>query len=118
MKSIEELQGFLERNSVPIILKFTARWCGPCKATKPYFDERYEELSAKYDVELVEVDIDESSNIYSRLKRLRLLSGIPTLFFYNRDNSEIYPDVFVTSGRNEKILEFFNLCEDELKKDT
>lgn len=46
----------LDDDDILCIVKFSAKWCGPCKAIK----KQYEELSKKYiDNIFVHVDIDE-----------------------------------------------------------
>ncbi|KXZ49504.1 hypothetical protein GPECTOR_21g730 [Gonium pectorale] len=44
----------------PMIVDFTAQWCGPCQRVAP----KYDELSNKYpDVQFVKVDVDELNDV-------------------------------------------------------
>ena len=44
------------------LLKFSARWCGPCKALTALFDDE-KEIFDKAGVEVQEIDIDNHANM-------------------------------------------------------
>jgi thioredoxin 1 len=44
------------------LLKFSARWCGPCKALTALFDDE-KEVFDKASVEVQEIDIDNHANM-------------------------------------------------------
>ena len=44
-------------NEGPVILKFSAEWCFPCRALKPLFEELKEENE---DVTFLDIDVDEN----------------------------------------------------------
>ena len=47
-------------NSGKCILKFSAKWCGPCKVISPF----YKSLSGQYkNIKFCEVDVDEAIEI-------------------------------------------------------
>ena len=50
----------------PVIIKFTATWCGPCKRIAPTFNRLVEKV--KHLVDIVIVDADEGCDICSSLK--------------------------------------------------
>ncbi|KAF2593659.1 hypothetical protein F2Q70_00045174, partial [Brassica cretica] len=54
--------GFLDKLDIlPLVIDFTAKWCGPCKSLEP----KVEELAAKYtNVELVKIDVFFSSSFF------------------------------------------------------
>eukprot|EP00532_Pseudo-nitzschia_australis_P008858 CAMPEP_0168177370 /NCGR_PEP_ID=MMETSP0139_2-20121125/8408_1 /TAXON_ID=44445 /ORGANISM="Pseudo-nitzschia australis, Strain 10249 10 AB" /LENGTH=146 /DNA_ID=CAMNT_0008096397 /DNA_START=336 /DNA_END=776 /DNA_ORIENTATION=+ len=58
------------------VLYFTAQWCPPCKAIKPF----YEELSDKYtDVAFGKIDIDDNQDAAMEYK----ISSVPTFIFFH-----------------------------------
>ncbi|MCS6899398.1 MAG: thioredoxin [Myxococcales bacterium] len=47
------------QSKVPVLVDFTATWCGPCKMLSPIVDKLADEFVGTYKV--AKVDIDESS---------------------------------------------------------
>lgn len=63
-------------SETPVLVDFSAVWCGPCKRQLPIL----EELSAEYRgaVKFVKVDIDDSPTIASQFR----VRSIPTLILF------------------------------------
>jgi len=64
-----------------VIVRFTAEWCGPCKKITPLVAQYIPALAPN--VCYVDVNIDQSHDIYSLLKSKRVIGGIPTIFCYS-----------------------------------
>lgn len=60
---------------LPVLVDFSAEWCGPCKMVDPIVHELSEEWAGK--VKVVKIDADEAPGILNRYGIL----GIPTLMF-------------------------------------
>ena len=60
----------------PMMIDFSATWCGPCKKMAPIV----EELRKKYDGRIIvgKVDVDESPEITSQFG----IRNIPTILFF------------------------------------
>ena len=81
----------------PLIIKFTATWCGPCKKIAPIFNNLTEKV--KHLVDVVIVDADEGSDICSALK----VRGYPTFISYvNGEMSES-----LIGASESELLAFF-----------
>lgn len=63
-------------SSVPVLVDFSAVWCGPCQMMGPVLDQ----LSAEYDgkAKIVKVDIDESSELAMKYQ----VMSVPNMIFF------------------------------------
>ncbi len=67
-------------NDTPLILDFTATWCGPCQAMRPALQE----LQRKgYPIRAI--DVDEQPDVAARYK----VTGYPTFVFVDRRGREL-----------------------------
>lgn len=77
-----------------VIVQFSASWCGPCKAIKPFM----EELGSKNsDIEVVYVDVDS----HGQLSQEYSVRGVPMFVFY-KDGQEFGDRV---TGANKAAIE-------------
>ena len=53
-----------------VIIKFTAPWCGPCKKIQPIVQELVNNLPNN--IKFIEIDIDESLELYVLLKKYKI----------------------------------------------
>lgn len=100
----------LNNNNDVIIIKFTASWCAPCKRASPIINEYKNSLPESY--QFIEVDIDESLEVYGTLKSKRIVSGIPSLAAYYKDNTSLWPDEVISSSNPSDIKAFFDTVID------
>ena len=93
-----------------IIIKFTAQWCGPCKKIKDICS-RFEKLKPK-SIQYYEIDIDESLELYMKMKKMKMVNGIPALLAYtNTEKDHWYiPDMAHLGSEQTGVEHFFNEC--------
>lgn len=98
-----------------IIIKFTADWCGPCKAIKSTVHECYSKCPES--IKLIEIDIDESIDLYVFLKNKKMINGIPALLAYYSGEKEFFyvPDDSCLGGNVNNVKQFFQRCIDYVK---
>lgn len=64
------------KSDVPVLVDFTASWCGPCKQLAPIIDQLADELAGK--VRVGKLDVDDSPVTAGRLG----VRGVPTLMVF------------------------------------
>lgn len=69
------------QNSKPCVIKFTAKWCGPCQQMAPAFEQAAQAYEGK--VDFIEIDIDKCKEIKSRFN----IRSVPQLHFYAKDKT-------------------------------
>ena len=97
-----------------VVLKFGATWCGPCKKIKPVVDMWRKFHTATTNIRFVDIDVDESMELYGALKKVKMVGGLPTMLAYYSDNRSrshwFIPDDSVIGGDEGPVKAFFDRC--------
>src|SRR5580692_9152134 len=64
------------KSDLPVLLDFTATWCGPCKALAPIIDTIAQEYTGQ--LKVAKLDIDNSPDTPSRYG----IRGVPTVILF------------------------------------
>jgi thiol-disulfide isomerase/thioredoxin len=104
-----DLAALLSINKTVVILKFGAKWCGPCKFIAKNVNEYMRLMPA--DITCILVDIDESIDLYSYLKTKKVVNGVPVMLAYYAGNiNSCAPDEVVIGTNMKEIHNFFVKC--------
>jgi thioredoxin 1 len=88
------LQNLRQQRAV-IVVKFGATWCGPCKVIKPYV-EQWSQQQRPVNVLYIDVDIDETMDLYMALKKYKMVNGVPVLLaFYSDSKTNLQQQWFI-----------------------
>jgi len=63
-------------SSIPVLVDFTAVWCGPCKMLEPIVEQLAQEWDGK--IKVVKLDVDESASLAIQYQ----VMGVPTLILF------------------------------------
>ncbi len=64
------------KSDVPVLVDFTATWCGPCKALAPIIDKVADEFEGK--IKVGKVDIDDAAAIATKYS----IRSVPTVLVF------------------------------------
>lgn len=103
----------LSNNPGLIILKFGAKWCGPCKLIEPAIHGFF--ASSPNNVLCGDIDVDVSFDVYAFLKSKKMVHGIPAVLCYKRGNATFIPDDSTTGSDPEQLHQFFIRCGNHLQ---
>jgi thioredoxin 1 len=84
---------------IPVLVQFTAEWCGPCKMIGPILEELTQELENK--IKIVKVDVDKNSETAVKYS----IRSIPTLIIINAGTVKAQ---HIGAASKAQITEFIN----------
>lgn len=98
----------METNPGLVIIKLGAAWCGPCKVIELDVKEMFSVMPSN--VQCLSIDIDDNIELYSFLKKKRVVNGVPAILCYKRGNTSNIPDDYVIGASKEKFHAFKERC--------
>lgn len=72
----DNFQSTIASASTPVLVDFSASWCGPCKALAPTIDKLAAEYAGK--IAIYKVDIDNAQDAASNFN----INSVPTCVFF------------------------------------
>lgn len=104
-------QDILDKNEGIILIKFGASWCNPCKKIGPFVKEMVNKLPNTFTV--YDLDVDDNFELYGFLKSKKMVTGIPTLLAYYRQNKTFASNQCISGTDEKEYKQFFVNCISE-----
>jgi len=93
-----DFDSFLANSKVPVLVDFTAEWCGPCKVIGPIVKALAEKYAGKLNVGAV--DVDEAAKVTDRYN----IQAVPTLLIFQGEEVVAQLIGVLPKGEIEKEL--------------
>lgn len=102
VKNVQEFSSYIyNTENKPVIVDFTATWCGPCRTIAPMYT-KFSDMKETENLLFLKVDVDEAADV----AELCSISSMPTFQAFVNGNKK-----FEFSGANIKSLEnMINAC--------
>jgi thiol-disulfide isomerase/thioredoxin len=105
-----EFLEILKQKKGVFVIKFGADWCGPCKIIEEEVNAYFKQMPDN--VQCAMIDIDVSLDLYAYLKSKKIISAIPTLLCYHKENTSYVPDDIHTGTDKIQLNTFFENCKE------
>lgn len=86
------------QSDVPVLVDFSAEWCGPCKMMGPILHDLKSKMGDQ--VKIVKIDVDRNPAPASNFK----VQGVPTLMLFTQGNLRWRQSGVVQSTELERII--------------
>ena len=95
----KESFGEIINGSTPVLVDFSAEWCGPCRMMKPILQQLHQRMGEK--IRIIKIDIDKSPAAAQSYN----VQSVPTLIIFQNGKLLWRQSGVVQAIQLEKIIE-------------
>jgi len=85
----------------PVLVDFSAEWCGPCKMMPPILKQVKDALGDK--VTIIKIDIDKNPSAANAYK----VQSVPTLMIFKNSQTKWRQSGVVQAGQLQQVIQQF-----------
>jgi len=88
----------LINGKVPVLVDFSAEWCGPCKMMKPVLEQLKDKMEDK--IRIVKIDVDKNRELAGKYR----IQSVPTLMLFQNGSTRWSGVGVMTSNYLENVI--------------